>query len=72
MFGEFPLLRYSSFQLGIILPKGGRDPLSQVFSPKMDEIGSFETSVGVEDDGASYYITQFSSQPSPEGLNTSE
>lgn len=53
MFEEFPPLGYTSFQPGIILSKFGRASLSQVFSPKMDVIGFSETSLGLEDNGAS-------------------
>lgn len=72
MFEKFPPLGYTGFQRGINLPNVGRAPLSKVFSPKLDEIGFSEISVGLEDNGASYYIRQCSSQPSPEGFHTSE
>lgn len=61
MLEKFPPLGYTSFQPGIILLKVGRTPLPQVFSTKMDVIGFSETSVGLADNGALYYIKQCSS-----------
>jgi len=72
MFEEFPLVGYTSFQPGIIIPKVGKAPLSQVFSPKIGIIGFSKTLVGLEDNGALCYIKQCSAQPSPEGIHTWE
>jgi hypothetical protein len=58
MLKECPVLGYTSIQPGMILPKVGRDPLSRVFNPKMDEIDSSVTSLSLKYNGASRYIKQ--------------